>query len=98
MSGKLTEKTKKVLDYLREHDEGDGVKITEMAEALDMSVKSVGPIVWVTLKAKKDGSRPALAVYEKRTLPNYDKPIGYARITDEGREFQEIEEEPAELD
>jgi hypothetical protein len=91
---KLTEKGKKVLDYVREHDNGDGVLLTDIAEGTGLSVKAVGPIVWTSLKEKKDGSRPALVIYEKRNSGNDDgKTIGYVHITTAGAEWVDTEDE-----
>lgn len=94
--GKLTSKTKAVLDYVRENDSGDGVKMTDIAEALGLSVKAIGPIVWTSLKEKKDGSRGALVKYEKREIPGQDKPVGYVHITEEGKNYQDPVEDVAE--
>lgn len=91
---KLTEKGKKVLDYVRKHDNGDGVLLTDIAEGTGLSVKAVGPIVWTSLKEKKDGSRPALVTYEKRDSGNDDgKTIGYVHITTAGAEWVDTEDE-----
>lgn len=93
---KLTVKTKAVLDYVRSHDTGDGVLITEIAEALGMTTKQIGPIVWTSLKEKKDGSRGALVTYEKRNVEGQDKPVGYVHITDEGKNYEDPVEDIAE--
>lgn len=93
---KLTVKTRAVLDYVREHDTGDGVLMTDIAEGLGMTVKQIGPIVWTSLKEKKDGSRGALVTYEKREIKGQDKPVGYVHITQEGRDYEDPVEEVAE--
>lgn len=93
---KLTPKTKLVLDFVRENDKGDGVTMQEIADGTGLSVKACGPIVWTSLKAKKDGSRGDLVTYEKRTIAGQEKPVGYVHITDEGKEYEDVEEEIAE--
>ena len=96
MANKLTVKTKAVLDYVRENDKGDGVTMTEIAEALGMTTKAVGPLVWTSLRAKKDGSRGDLVTYEKRAITGQDKPVGYVHITDEGADYEDPIEDVAE--
>lgn len=93
---KLTPKTKAVLDYVRENDNGDGVLMSDIAEGTGMTVKAIGPIVWTSLKEKKDGSRGALVTYEKRVVEGQEKPVGYVHITEEGRVYQDPEEDVAE--
>lgn len=93
---KLTPKTKAVLDYVREHDTGDGITMADLADGVGMSVKSIGPIVWTSLKEKKDGSRPALVTYEKREVEGMEKPVGYVHITEAGKNYQDVEEDTAE--
>lgn len=93
---KLTVKSKAVLDYVRDNDGGDGVKMTEIADALGLTVKAIGPIVWTSLKEKKDGSRPSLVTYEKRNIEGQDKPVGYVHITEAGENYSDPVEEVAE--
>ena len=93
---KLTPKTKAVLDYVRENDNGDGVLMTDIAEGTGLTVKAIGPIVWTSLKEKKDGSRPALVTYEKRVVEGQEKPVGYVHITDAGKNYEDPEEDVAE--
>lgn len=93
---KLTEKTRAVLNYVRDHDNGDGVRMIDIAEGVGMTVKAIGPIVWTSLKEKKDGSRGALVTYEKRVVEGQEKPVGYVHITEEGKAYQEVEEELAD--
>lgn len=84
---KLTEKTKKVLDYLQANDKGDGIAISEISAALGVEDKNIRPIVTLSLAAKKDGSREALVLYEKREVEGSEKPVGYAVLTPFGRNF-----------
>lgn len=93
---KLTDKTRAVLEYVREHDTGDGIKMTDLAAGLNTGVRNIGPIVYTVLNAKKDGSRGALVRYEKRIVEGEEKPVGYVHITDEGRKYEDTEEEVAE--
>ena len=88
---KLAEKTANVLNYLKANDTGKGVAISEIAAALGVEDKNVRPIVTLSLAAKKDGSRGALAVYEKREVEGAEKPVGYAVLTDEGRGYTDAE-------
>lgn len=90
----LAEKSGKVLAYLQEHDTGDGISIKEIADAMGLEEKNIRPVVTLSLAAKKDGSRGALVLYEKREVEGEEKTVGYAVLTDEGREFvDETEEE-----
>lgn len=93
---KLTPKTKAVLDFVRENDNGDGVLMTDIAEGTGLTVKAIGPIVWTSLKEKKDGSRPALVTYEKRNVEGQEKPVGYVHITEAGKTYEDPEEDIAE--
>lgn len=93
---KLTEKTRKVLEFVRENDHGDGVTMTAIAEGVGLSIKAIGPIVWTSLKEKKDGSRPALVTYEKRVVAGLEKPVGYVHITEAGKTYEDEAEEIAE--
>lgn len=93
---KLTEKSRKVWEYVRDNDYGDGVSMEELAAGVGMEIKQIGPLVWNVLKAKKDGSRPTLVTYEKRVVEGQPKPVGYAHITEEGKVYVDVEEETAE--
>ena len=93
---KLTVKSKAVLDYVRENDKGDGVLMTDIADNTGMTLKQIGPLVWTSLKEKKDGSRPSLVSYEKRNIEGQDKPVGYVHITEEGRTYEDPDEDIAE--
>lgn len=93
---KLTTKSKAVLDCVKSLDKGDGVKMTTIAEELGLTVKQIGPIVWTSLKEKKDGSRGSLVTYEKRAVAGEDKPVGYVHITEEGANYSDPEEDVAE--
>lgn len=88
---KLAEKSAEVLSYLQANDNGEGVSIAEIATALGRDEKSVRPSVCLALGAKKDGSREALATYEKRTIEGVEKPVGYAVLTDLGRSYVDAE-------
>lgn len=88
---KFTEKTSKVFAYLQANDNGNGVAISEIAAATGFEEKSVRPIVVLSLAAKKDGSRGALASYEKRKIEGVEKEVGYAVLTDEGRSYVDAE-------
>lgn len=89
---KLAEKSLNVLNYLQANDNGQGIAVTEIAEALGVSVKSVIPCVTLSLgKAPKDGSRGVLASYDKRVIEGVEKPVGYAVLTEEGMNFTSAE-------
>lgn len=82
----LKEKSAAVLEYLQQHDNGEGVRIDEIAEALNMTPAQVRPCVSLSLaRAPKDGSRGSLAEYQKRDEDG--KSVAYAVLTAEGREF-----------
>ena len=89
---KLAEKTGQVLAHLQKFDEGNGVAISAIAEAMGLEEKQVRPCVTLGLSAKKDGSRGALARYEKRVDPNNkEKFVGFAVLTEEGAEYTDEE-------
>lgn len=90
---KLAEKSAKVLEYLQANDDGNGVSVPEIASGLGVEPKNIYPIVSIALAAKKDGSRPALVTYEKRTIEGNDKTVGYAVLTAEGRDFVNADED-----
>lgn len=92
----LKEKSRMVWEYVRDHDNGNGIPMSEIAEGTGLTIKQLGPIVWTSLKEKKDGSRGALVKYEKREIPGMEKPVGYVHITEEGKNYVEIEEEIAD--
>ena len=93
---KLTEKSRAVFEFVRNNDFGDGVTFEQISEGTGLGVKSIGPIVWMSLKEKKDGSRGALVSYEKRTVEGHEKPVGYVHITEEGKTYEDPEEDIAE--
>ncbi len=90
---KLAEKTGKVLQYLQENDSGNGISIAEIAAAMGLEEKNIRPVVTLSLAAKKDGSRGALALYEKRQVEGEEKTVGYAVLTPEGRDFVDEDDE-----
>lgn len=86
----LTENTAEVLAYIQANDKGEGVSIDQIAEALDKKPNQVRPVVTNALKARtnKEGvDFPALALYEKRDVEGAEKPVGFAVLTEEGRNF-----------
>lgn len=91
---KLAEKSGNVLAYLQANDTGDGVSIAEIAESMGLEEKNIRPVVTLSLAARKDGSRGALALYEKREVEGEEKPVGYAVLTEEGRNF--VDEDDSE--
>lgn len=88
---KLAEKSARVLEYLQQNDQGEGVSVVEIAEALSteaepMTKRNIIPVISLSLgKALKDGSRGVLAKYEKREEEG--ETVGYAVLTDEGVNF-----------
>lgn len=85
----LTEKGKNVFEYVKEHDQGDGVLIADIAEGTGLTVKQVGPIIWAGLaKEGKDG-RPALLEYKKIAVEGSEKPVGYVFLTNDGVDYEE---------
>lgn len=90
---KLAEKSGQVLAYLQEHDTGSGISIKEIADFMGLEEKNIRPVVTLSLAAKKDGSRGALALYDKREVEGEEKPVGYAVLTPEGREFVDEDDE-----
>lgn len=97
---KLTEKTRAVFEYVRDFDGGTGVTFEQISEGTGLSIKSIGPIVWMSLNTKKDKTgdiiREALVSYEKRDIPGKEKPVGYVHITEAGKHYTDPEEEVAE--
>ena len=86
---KLSEKSALVLNYVREHDEGDGLTMQEVADGVGLTVKQISPIVWTVLgKESKDG-RPKLTQYKKINVEGEEKPVGYVFITEDGINYTE---------
>lgn len=75
---KLTEKSQEIFDYIK--NTGGRVSIEELANATGRSARSVGANV-LDLQKKK------LVVREKEEVEGADKPVAYAVLTDEGRNF-----------
>lgn len=75
---KLTEKSNEIFEYLKAN--GGRVSIEELANATGRSARSVGANV-LDLQKKK------LVVREKEEVEGADKPVAYAVLTDEGRNF-----------
>lgn len=75
---KLTEKSQEIFDYIK--STGGRVSIEELANATGRSARSVGANV-LDLQKKK------LVVREKEEVEGAEKPVAYAVLTDEGRNF-----------
>lgn len=75
---KLTEKSNEIFEYLKAN--GGRISIDELANATGRSARSVGANV-LDLQKKK------LVVREKEEVEGADKPVAYAVLTDEGRNF-----------
>lgn len=75
---KLTEKSNEIFEYLKAN--GGRVSIEELANATGRSARSVGANV-LDLQKKK------LVVREKEEVEGAEKPVAYAVLTDEGRNF-----------
>ena len=75
---KLTEKSNEIFEYLKAN--GGRVSIEELANATGRSARSVGANV-LDLQKKK------LVVREKEEVEGADKPVAYAVLTNEGRNF-----------
>lgn len=81
---KLTEKSQTIFEYLKAN--GGRVSIEELANATGRSARSVGANV-LDLQKKK------LVVREKEEVDGADKPVAYAVLTDEGRNFVPSDDE-----
>ena len=81
---KLTEKSQTIFQYLKAN--GGRVSIEELANATGRSARSVGANV-LDLQKKK------LVVREKEEVEGADKPVAYAVLTDEGRNFVPSDDE-----
>lgn len=81
---KLTEKSNEIFEYLKAN--GGRVSIEELANATGRSARSVGANV-LDLQKKK------LVVREKEEVEGADKPVAYAVLTDEGRNFVPSDDE-----
>ncbi len=80
---KLTEKSLEVLNYVRDH--GGRVAMTDLAEGLERTVRSVNANVTDLCSEKK-----GLAMREKvtTTVDGEDKEISYVVLTDDGMAYQ----------
>ena len=81
---KLTDKSNEIFEYLMAN--GGRVSIEELANATGRSARSVGANV-LDLQKKK------LVVREKEEVEGADKPVAYAVLTDEGRNFVPSDDE-----
>ena len=81
---KLTEKSNEIFEYLKAN--GGRVSIEELANATGRSARSVGANV-LDLQKKK------LVVREKEEVEGADKPVAYAVLTDEDRNFVPSDDE-----
>ena len=81
---KLTEKSNEIFEYLKAN--GGRVSIEELANATGRSARSVGANV-LDLQKKK------LVVREKEEVEGAEKPVAYAVLTDEGRNFVPSDDE-----
>ena len=81
---KLTEKSQEIFEYLKNN--GGRVSIDELANVTGRSARSVGANV-LDLQKKK------LVVREKEEVEGADKPVAYAVLTDEGRNFVPSDDE-----
>lgn len=81
---KLTEKSNEIFEYLKAN--GGRISIEELANATGRSARSVGANV-LDLQKKK------LVVREKEEVEGADKPVTYAVLTDEGRNFVPSDDE-----
>ena len=81
---KLTEKSQTIFEYLKAN--GGRVSIEELANATGRSARAVGANV-LDLQKKK------LVVREKEEVEGADKPVAYAVLTDEGRNFVPSDDE-----
>ena len=81
---KLTEKSQTIFEYLKNN--GGRVSIDELANATGRSARSGGANV-LDLQKKK------LVVREKEEVEGADKPVAYAVLTDEGRNFVPSDDE-----
>ena len=81
---KLTEKSQEIFEYLKAN--GGRVSIDELANVTGRSARSVGANV-LDLQKKK------LVVREKEEVEGADKPVAFAVLTDEGKNFVPSEDE-----
>lgn len=81
---KLTEKSNEVLNYAK--DNGGKVSLTELAEALGRTPRSISANV--TDLTKKD-----LATREKEEVEGEEKPVTYVVLTDAGMNFVPSEDD-----
>ena len=81
---KLTEKSQEIFEYLKNN--GGRVSIDELANVIGRSARSVGANV-LDLQKKK------LVVREKEEVEGADKPVAFAVLTDEGKNFVPSEDE-----
>ena len=81
---KLTEKSQTIFEYLKAN--GGRVSIDELANVTGRSARSVGANV-LDLQNKK------LVVREKEEVEGADKPVAFAVLTDEGKNFVPSEDE-----
>ncbi len=81
---KLTVKSQEIFEYLKNN--GGRVSIDELANVTGRSARSVGANV-LDLQKKK------LVVREKEEVEGADKPVAFAVLTDDGKNFIPSEDE-----
>ena len=81
---KRAEKSQEIFEYLKNN--GGRVSIDELANVTGRSARSVGANV-LDLQKKK------LVIREKEEVEGADKPVAFAVLTDEGKNFVPSEDE-----
>lgn len=84
----MKENTKLVFNYLKEHD-GEEIVATDIAEAVDLPIKSVNGIITAALcrKGKDYAVRiPGVKNYKDEDGNDQVKNVKYIQLTDKGRE------------
>lgn len=82
----LSENSKRVLDYVKEHD-GDSFTANDIAEALGLNPRSVNGTVTALQRKELVARVPAEIEVETEEGKTVTKKINFIELTDEGREF-----------
>lgn len=80
---KLTEKSSEVFNYVKSN--GGKVSLPDLAEALDRTGRSVSA-------SMNDLAKKGLIVREHEEIEGVEKPVAFAVITAEGKDFVPTEE------
>lgn len=88
----MNDNSKKVFQFVKEHD-GEDFTAQDIADALDMKVRSVNGIITSAFQRHKNAAKEEVPLMVRVPAEIVDpetglhKPVKFIQLTDEGREF-----------